>query len=147
MVKMSYFINWPESSNFNKEKSTFTICLEGSQKYFNSLEEWAASGQIKKRPVTLKYINGDASKLANCNILFITSNHNLSSYLEIAREKKFLTISDEPGNAQRGVVVNFLNINDNLRFEINLDEANHLGFKISPRLLKLATIVESGDIK
>lgn len=144
---MSYFINWPESSNINNENSTFIICLEGSPKYFTSLEDWAPSGKIKKRPVTLKYINRDTSKLASCNMLFITSNHNLSSYLKIARENKFLTISDEPGNAQRGVVVNFFNIKDHLRFEININEANNLGFKISPRLLKLATIITTGDIK
>lgn len=147
MVKMSYFINWPESSILNKDNSTFIICIEGSPKYFTSLEDWATTGKIKKRPVTLKYINGDISELSSCNILFITSNHNLSSYLDIAREEKILTISDNPGNAQRGVIINFFNVKNKLRFEINIDEAKSLGFKISPRLLKLATIITSGDIK
>ena len=142
MVKMSYFIHWPESQNTNN--STFTICLEGSKKQFTSLEKWSTSGKIKNRKVSLKYINGNHTKLASCNILFITSHKNLTSYLKIARENKFLTISDKPGNSQHGVMINFFNVNNNLRFEINMDEAKNLGFTISPRLLKLATIIASG---
>ena len=145
MVKMSYFIHWPEDSNINN--STFTICLEGSKKQFTSLEKWAESGKIKKKNVALKYIDGNRSKLASCNMLFISSHSNLNDYLKVARERKILTISDKPGNAQHGVMINFFNVNDHLRFEINIDEAKNLGFTISPRLLKLATIIASGKNK
>ena len=147
MVKMSYFINWPENSNINKDNSTFIICIEGPAKNFTSLEDWVTTGKIKKRPVTLKYINGDTSKFVSCDMLFITGDYDLSSYIDIARKEKVLTISDKPGNAQQGVIVNFFNAKNKLRFEINIDEAKSLGFRISPRLLKLATIISSGDIK
>jgi len=147
MVKMTHFINWPENpvepNKRNISETPFTICIEGSQKYFSSLEDWAISGVIKKRPVSVKYINGGISSLSNCNILYITENHNLDTYLKIASKKQFLTISDKPGNAKRGVVVNFSNDKEKIGFEINLDVARNLGFKINPRLLKLATIVSS----
>jgi len=147
MVKMTHFINWPEKSveqsKNNSPESLFTICIDGSQKYFNSLENWATSGVIKKKPVALKYVTSNISSLNNCNILYITKNHNLDTYLKAANEKHFLTISDNPGNAKRGVIVNFSNEREKIGFEINLDAAHRQGFKINPRLLKLAKIVSS----
>lgn len=143
MVKMTNFINWPESSDNNENKSIFTICLEGSQKKFASLQNWATSGIIKQKPVILQYINDSLSNLGSCNILYITENQNLETYLTMSHKEGILTISDKPGNAKRGVLVNFSNTNKNISFEINLNAAKQIGFKINPRLLKLATIVSS----
>lgn len=147
IVKMTHFINWPEDLNTSEETEKFTICIDGSRKYFSNLEDWAKSGVIKQKPVSIEYINHNLTGLERCNILFITNNTNLNTYLKVARKKRFLTISDQPGNAQRGVVVNFFNIDDNLRFEINLDVARNLGFTIKPNLLKLAKIVSTREDK
>jgi len=148
MVKMTHFINWPvNKKNSPGNNSNFTICLEGSQKYFASLEKWAISGLIKKKPVILKYINNAQANFSDCNIFYITENYNLEAYLMAAYEKPFLTISDRPGNAQRGVIVNFLKKGNNVGFEINLDAAKNQGFVINPHLLKLATIVSTQDGK
>ena len=143
MVKMTHFINWPENANNNDNKSIFTICLEGSHKNFASLQDWAMSGIIKQKPVILQYINNSLANLASCNILYITENQNLETYLKMSHKEGILTISDKPGNAKRGVLVNFSNTSKNLSFEINLGAAKQIGFKINPRLLKLATIVNS----
>ena len=145
MVKMTHFIHWPEEQTTNTENSFFTICLEGSRKYFSSLENWAISGLIKKKPVVLKYINNRLNNLGSCKILYITEHHNLENYLKIAEKNQFLTISDKPGNAHRGVMINFSQNKNNLGFEINLDAAKLLGFKINPRLLKLAKIVSKQE--
>ena len=146
MVKMTHFISWPETAHFNPALSVdFIICIEGSPKYFSSLEEWAESGTIKNKQVQIKYIHEDLAELDNCNILFISRDYNPDTYLNIAQKQRFLTISDKPGNSQRGVIINFTNIADTLRFEINLGVARQLGFDISPRLLKLATIVNQGE--
>ena len=146
MVKMTNFINWPDNSDNsdnNQNGSIFTICLEGPQNKFASLHNWASSGIIKQKPVILQYINDSLSNLASCNILYITEEQNLETYLDISHKEGILTISDKPGNAHRGVLVNFSNTNKNISFEINLDAAKRIGFKINPRLLKLATIVSS----
>lgn len=146
IVKMTHFINWPENLNLINDTSDFTICLQGPKKYFSSLEKWAQDGSIKKRSVTLQYINGDFSQLSNCHILYISDNNYLNAYLEAAQKEQFLTISNTPGNSQRGVIVNFFSADKKLRFEINFDVANELGFKINPRLLKLAKIITSKGI-
>jgi YfiR/HmsC-like len=144
---MTHFINWPENLNLDSDISDFTICLQGPKKYFHGFEKWAQDGNIKNRSVTLQYINDNSSQLSNCHILYITDNSHLNSYLEAAQKEKFLTISDTPGNCLRGVIINFFTVNNRLRFEINYDVANDLGFKINPKLLKLAKIITSKRIK
>lgn len=143
MIKMTHFINWPKNVSTDTNNSPFIICLDGSKKHFTSLEEWAKSGTIKKRPVILKYIYNDFNKLNRCKMLYITDNNKLSSYLKFSHDNHILTFSSSPGNAQNGVIVNFFEVDENLRFEINLNVANNIGFEISPRLLKLAKIINS----
>ena len=145
MVKMTHFIDWPADLSTDTTNTNFTICLDGPKKYFSSLEEWAETGTIKNKPVILHYIKNNLSKLNNCNILYITNNKHLNNYLKAANSIRLLTFSSTPGNAHKGVIVNFFEVDNNLRFEINLNVANNLGFEINPRLLKLAKIVNNGE--
>ncbi|MBF0264857.1 MAG: YfiR family protein [Gammaproteobacteria bacterium] len=143
MVKLPYFINWPKNAELNKQTSHFNLCVEGSSQKFSSLEEWAIDGKIKNKPVKINYIDISQISLNNCHLLFITNTTHLNNYLKLSQEKGILTISDKPGNAAKGVLINFTMINESLRFEINLNKAKSNGFNINPRLLKLAIIVNS----
>ncbi len=143
MVKMTHFIEWPDKPTSLVTKKDFTICIDHSQTRDGSLEKWALTGTIKKKPVKIKYFKNKSTNLKSCDILFISQNNNLDFFLQQAKKNYFLTISDIPGNAARGVIVNFTKKEGKLRFEINLTAAINSGFKLNPRLLKLATIVNS----
>lgn len=54
MVKLTHFIQWPETAKLDKEK--FTICINHSHKLNGSLDTWAQSGFIKNKPVLVKYL-------------------------------------------------------------------------------------------
>ena len=141
ILKMALFIEWPENSNVFEEGEAFTICVQHPDKRYASLEKWVTKGKIKDKQVDLLYIGNNLSRLDHCNVLYFSDNQNLQAIVETASDYGVLTISDIPGNAQRGVLINFLNDEEKIRFEINLDAAKKLGFNINPRLLKLATIV------
>ena len=143
IVKMALFIDWPENSSLYTKNSAFTICIEESHRNHQSLNSWSRSGTIKDLPVNIKYINHSNPQLQSCNILFISDASNLERYLNETSDSDVLTISDVPGASQRGAVVNFININNKLRFEINLQAAQQRGFSINSRLLKLAIITNS----
>lgn len=148
IVKMTHFIQWPDDSSIHQENNeSFTICINQSNHLNDALGKWAQSGLIKNKPVTIKFLEYDAKTLSSCDMLYITSNTELKFLLEHAKDNHTLTISDIPGNAKRGVLINFIDVKGKLRFEINLNAAEKSGFKINPRLLKLATIVNGGKIK
>jgi hypothetical protein len=54
-----------------------------------------------------------------------------------------LIIGETPYFARIGGVINFISKNGRLHFEINPQEAERHGLKISSRVLQLATIVEN----
>ena len=141
MLKMAHFIEWPEHSDIYQKDSRFTFCIQNSNNLHASLVKWAKTGTIKNKAVEFQFINNDLSNLDGCTVLYFTDNRNLQAFLQSAIDEHVLTISDVPGNAQRGVIVNFISKDEKLRFEINLDVAKRQGFIISPRLLRLATIV------
>jgi len=143
MVKMALFIDWPKQSNVFDSSKKFVICIKKSEEYYKKLTLWSQTGQIKKKSVIIKRIDDHLSNLTPCNILYLTNPENLNHYLTLAQNNNTLTISDLPGNAHRGVLVNFIKVNNKFRFEINYGEAKKQGFSINPRLLKVAKIVQS----
>ncbi len=145
MVKLTHFIQWPDTTDTKLKKPEFTICINHSHKIKTALDDWVKTGLIKNKPVSVKYLTHISPSLKNCNMLFIAKNERLNFLLRQAKKYNTLTISDIPGNAKRGVLINFINTDGKLRFEINLNAAKKSRFIINPRLLKLATIVATGE--
>ncbi len=52
-----------------------------------------------------------------------------------------LTIGDSPNFARRGGIINFILVDDKVRFEINVEAAKQANINISSRLLSLAKII------
>ena len=70
---------------------------------------------------------------------------NLPSIFESSRKKGVLTISDLPKFAEYGGNIGFIEQDGRIRFEINLESAQQARLRISSQLLKLGTIVRSGN--
>ena len=59
--------------------------------------------------------------------------------------KAILIISDSEGLARKGTAINFVIIDDRLKFEMNLKAIQDAGLRISSQLLKLAIPVDDED--
>jgi hypothetical protein len=53
-----------------------------------------------------------------------------------------LTVSEQPGFAEAGTALNFVVVNNRLKFEANLKAISAAGLKAGSQLLKLAIIVD-----
>ena len=102
----------------------------------------------KKRLVNSKKINviplQGMDEIPNCHILFISNSvkDQLPDVLEKVKGKNILTISDSAGFASEGVAINFVIIDNKIRFEINPGVCSQAGLKVSSQLLKLAILIE-----
>lgn len=135
MEKFTHFIEWP-----NATKNVFNVCVIGENPFKGTLKKLASSSRIKSKPTKFTTID-NIDSISNCNILFISSSKrtSINQILNSVRGQPVLTISDTPGFAQQGVIINFLrNKDNNIQFEINHRMAQNVGLKISSRLLKLA---------
>ena len=143
MEKFTHFIEWPVDSMVQDATVPFRLCVVGKDPFGGELQELTSLVRIKGKPVKVSLLD----KLGTsppCDMLFIntSSQQTLVSIMNILRDSCVLTISDVPGYAQQGVIINFINEDDHLRFEINSKAAQAKNIKISSRLLKLATVVK-----
>ena len=97
--------------------------------------------------MTIRTVN-TLQQIDKCHILFIPEiePHKLKSILKYVTDKPILLISDSPGFAEKGVHINFYELEDKslgqLSFEINLKQVRQAKIHISSKLLKHAKIIE-----
>jgi hypothetical protein len=84
----------------------------------------------------------DSNSLTSCDILFISSSEKdrLPSIMTAIKDLPILTVGEVEGFTQAGGIINFVFVNNKIRFEINPDVANQVGIHISAQLLQLARI-------
>ena len=73
------------------------------------------------------------------------SENYLKTILSKVKNKKILTISDQKGFAEKGVMLHFINQKNKVKFELNRASLNNSGLSASSELLKLAILVNGED--
>lgn len=140
--KLTHFVDWPANSQLSDPQHVFKLCVIGKNPFGGSLQKLAGLTKIKGKEIV--FLNISVSQdIQGCDLLFV-SNRSHQPVSEILAETKnlpVLSISDIPGFAQSGGLVNFYTDKGRLRFEVNLGKAKAAGFIINPRFLKLARIV------
>ena len=139
LYNFAKFVEWPAES-FKDAQAPLIIGIIGKDPFgetFNKLRDH----HIEGRKLVIKRF-AKAEDLEKCHILFISAaeKEHLSMILKITRDWPVLTVGDTKGLVQSGVIINFLIIENKIRFEINTDAAQRAGLKIRSQLLKLAKI-------
>ena len=136
------FIQWPETD----AKSPFKIGIIGQSPLEVPLQEIARKTDIAGRNIQVKTYDIDGNFGEN-HLIFITASQiaNLDTISAQTKNKHILTIADTPGLAKQGIAINFVLINDKLRFEINQQALQKAQLKASAQLLKLAILVDENQ--
>ncbi len=132
------YIEWDTSRNDND----FVIGVIGYSPVTKTLSEIAKTNSAKNKRIIVKSF-AKPEDIGACNILFIPKQipYSLSSVLE-RTGKGVLTISEEAGFAKQGSALNFVVINEKLKFEANLKALYSAGLRAGSQLLKLAIIID-----
>jgi hypothetical protein len=142
--RFTRFIEWPLDSQILDPSKPFVICVIGDNPFGNFLQEMAKNRKIKEKKTEV-WIVTEFSRLKNCDLLFISKSekNRLSEILAEIEGKPILTIGDTAGYAESGVLINFYQAQNSIRFEVNATAIQKSKLKFNARLLKLARIVES----
>ena len=137
LYNFANFVEWPNSV-FPNETSPIIIAVLGK----NPLCEILNAAQLKPilaRKVVTKQFES-VENVTNCHILFVDNSEkdNFPKIFERIKDQSILTVSDTEGLAQSGVIINFVEIDQQLRFEINIQAAKQENLRISSKLLNLA---------
>ena len=134
------FTRYVEWDNLNDENN-FIIGIMGSSALDLAIEVIANTNLVKNKRIILKHFSSPED-ISYCHILFIPRNYQFPVRSVIEKvPKKVLVVGEKQGAATQGASINFILVNDKLKFEINPDAVYDAGLKASSQLLKLAIIV------
>ena len=141
LFNFAQFVAWPETS-FTNADQPFQIGVLGDNPFGKDLAETVRGEKIHGRPIVIQE-SRRAESLANCQIVFIggaEAGHFDEIFSKLG-SKPVLTVSEVPGFARRGGVINFYREGSKVRFEINPDAAEKNDLKIGSELLTLGKII------
>jgi hypothetical protein len=116
----------------------FSICLFRSDPFEQSLERIVAL-KYPQRSIRIVRLH-DLRQVETCHMLFVsvTEENVLREVLSQTSGKPVLTVSDIPGFAGSGGMIELLVENGKVRFNINLRPVRQAGMQLSSNLLRLA---------
>ena len=144
MEKITRFINWSALSSVQNDKIPFRLCVLGENPFGGELRNMASISHIKEKVTELVFLD-NVNMNSRCDMLFIAQSkqHDLKSVLEQLSASPVLTVGDSPDFVNQGVMINFIYTDNRIQLEINTHTAQLAKFKISSRLLKLASTVKT----
>lgn len=136
----SKFIEWPNISDTTK---VFIIKVIGDDELDGYLNRIYDNRTIKNLPVLIDFVD-EIDEIGFCHILYISENRkkSLDYIFEEINTDPILTIGSTYGYAKEGVIINFYNQDNKIRFEFNISASKRNDLDVSFRLLELARIVK-----
>lgn len=142
-IKAAYLYNFIKYVDWPSYGDTITIGVLGGNPFGPALAP--LNGKVVKgRRLVVRELDSvrDAQK---CQIIFVSASERqrLQEIFESLRSARVLTVGETQGFADGGGMINFIEENNKVRFEINAEAARRTGLNISSELLKLAKLVKS----
>lgn len=132
------YIEWPQDAS----KKEFVIGVYGYSPIISELEELIESKRAISKNIVIKELNAK-SELASCDIIFVPNSK--TAKVPLIKEKiaglPTLLITEKEGECKKESCVNFVVVDDKLKFEINKNNFAKTNLKISSELLKLGIVI------
>jgi YfiR/HmsC-like len=134
--RFTRFIEWPAEAL--PKSGPFVLCIQGTGETANDLARVAPSRSFKERTSEVRRLL-PGTDLSACHIVYLAGTEltRLPQVIDAVSGKPILTVSDTPGFGARGVLINLVQENRFLRFEINMAAVKRSKLTISSQLLRL----------
>jgi hypothetical protein len=137
IYNFALYVEGPTNAD-NGGNKPYSVCVIGDN-YLGPALASINGRVIRNRRLVVSQVR-EVEDVGNCDILFISASEktNLTSFLEAVRSRPVLTISDMERFTQSGGMIGFVTLDNKVRFEINLKQAQRSRLRVSSQLLKLA---------
>src|ERR1700732_494770 len=141
LYNFTKFVDWP-AATFADAGAPIVIGVLGDSPCAQALERLVKDRKVNGRTIVVRRI-ASAEEAKVTQLLFVGSAQEAQfAALERALQSlPVLTVGESPGFASQGGAIDFVPQGDKIRFEININAAEHAGLKISAQLQKLAAVV------
>jgi hypothetical protein len=138
LYRFASYVEWPPQV-LPRADSPLVIGVIGADALGDELAQVVADRTVAGRPVTVRKLRrGEA--LTGVHVLFIgrSDAHRSADVLAAAKGKAVLTVTESEDAFALGSVINFVLLDDKVRFDVALRPAEMENLKISARLLSVA---------
>jgi len=140
LFRFAQYVEWPTAPSAD---TPFVIAVSGAEEVAVHLERLSPEMTVGGRRVLVRRVSR-VQDLDGVHMLFIgESAFNRTRTLRArASERPILVVTEDLQGIEGGAVINFIEVNRNLRFEISLIAADRSGLRINSALLSVAARVE-----
>jgi len=138
LYKFGGYVEWPQQV-FASPSSPLTIGVIGADALADELAQIVVGRTINGRPVVVRKLSRE-DPVAGLNVLFIgrSNNDHLAEILATTKGRPLLTVTESAEALAIGSMINFVVVNDKVRFEAAPKVAGQGNLSISARLLPAA---------
>ena len=137
------FVEWPDDAMLPNQP--IVVGILGVDPFGADIETLKGK-EIRGRPLLIqRYTN--VSDVTRCHLLFISASerNQLDGILKSLHGESVLTVGEMDAFVDYGGIINFILLDNKIRFQINTGAAEKAGLRISSKLLKLAKPAKSTD--
>jgi hypothetical protein len=145
LYNIAKFVEWPGFKPHTDMEVPLVFTILGEDELAVALAGVLSSRTVNGHPVFVRFARRPQDAKGS-QILYVAASEfaRLGDVLAVVDTAAVLTVSDAPGFAAQGGMVGFTAEGERVRFEVNLNQAEKTGLKLSAKLLALAKLVESG---
>jgi hypothetical protein len=140
LFHFAQFVRWPATAHVAGQP--FTICVVGEDPFGRILDTTVAREVIDGHRITVKRVER-VTRATGCHIAYVgdMEEERIDGVIRTLASTPALTVSDLPRFIARGGILQFVSINNRVRFEINLGAADAAGLVLSSELARVASAV------
>jgi len=138
LYQFGNYVGWPDST-FDHDDSPVVIGVADADDVAIALGEAIRGRTIDSRPVRVRRVTGEES-LVDIHILFAggPDMQRLQELLTSLEDLPVLIVTHMDNTFPPGAIINFVIVDDRVRFDADLNAARAHGLRISARLLSVA---------
>ena len=142
LYKFLGFVDWPASA-FEGAQSPFVIGVSGADSLADELMPMVANRSTNGRSIVTRKLSA-GTPLAGLNVLFIgrQAAPRSAALIAAAKELPILIVTDSDEAFAGGGAINFVLVDNKVRFDVSLRANEGNGLKISSRLLGVARRIQ-----
>lgn len=139
IASIASYVSWPPTGQ--NSTRPFSILVLGVSPFERHLERATADRVIQGRKIQVQYARFlNASILGQVDLLFVceSESERLGEIIRACKGRPIFTLGDAPDFAVRGIMLNLIFIDNQVRPEVNLRMAKQSGIEISSVFLSKA---------
>ena len=141
LYNFARFTEWPRDA-FESDAAPLVIGVAGDERLRQTLDTVIRGKVAGNRPLTTRRVK-DANDASAIHVLYVggTAASRAGEFVEAVNGGAVLTVGDVARFCENGGMINFLVVDNRVRFEISVVATEQSGLKVSSRVLTLAKTI------